>query len=166
VTAHFEDRTSAVGTVRLFQHNFSWMNLPTPEDIPDSASRLAWWKSRAAEYADPWRTVGVELPEDLDLGIDRIRVRRLDMDWSQTEFGRRVTIVGDAAHCMPPHRGQGLNNALHDSATLVEVLVAVENGEKILRDVVEAYEKEMKELFGGRFPSRCARRSWVMTGDN
>ena len=52
------------------------------------------------------------------------------MDWSQTAFGRRVTIVGDAAHCMPPHRGQGLNNALQDSATLVEELVAVQKGEK------------------------------------
>jgi 2-polyprenyl-6-methoxyphenol hydroxylase-like FAD-dependent oxidoreductase len=67
------------------------------------------------------------------------------MDWSQTEFGRRVTIVGDAAHCMPPHRGQGLNNALQDSATLVEELSAVKNGEKTLADAVEAYEKEMKE---------------------
>jgi 2-polyprenyl-6-methoxyphenol hydroxylase-like FAD-dependent oxidoreductase len=129
----------------LFQHNFSWMKSPTPEDLPDSASRVAWWKSRAAEYADPWRTVGRELPEDINLGIDRIRVWVPDMDWSQTVFGRRVTIVGDAAHCMPPHRGQGLNNALQDSATLVEELVAVKDGKKTLADAVEAYEKEMKE---------------------
>jgi 2-polyprenyl-6-methoxyphenol hydroxylase-like FAD-dependent oxidoreductase len=165
MTAHFEDCTSTVGTVRLFQHNFSWMNSPTPEVVPDSASRPAQW-NRSRRVSDPWRTVGVELPEDLDLDIDRIRVRRPDMDWSQTEFGRRVTIVGDAAHCMPPHRGQGLSNALHDSATLVEELVAVENGEKTLGDVVEAYEKQMKSVFCGRFPSRCARRSLVMTGDN
>ena len=129
----------------LFQHNFSWMKSPTPEDLPDSASRVAWWKSRAAEYADPWRTVGRELPEDMNLGIDRICVWEPDMDRSQTAFGRRVTIVGDAAHCMPPHRGQGLNNALQDSATLVEELVAVKDGEKTLADAVEAYEKEMKE---------------------
>ena len=129
----------------LFQHNFSWMNSPTPEDLPDSASRLAWWKSRAAEYADPWQTVGRELPENLNVPIDRITAWSPDMDWSQTEFGPRGTIVGDAAHCMPPHRGQGLNNALQDSATLVEELVAVKNGEKSLAEAVDAYEREMKE---------------------
>jgi 2-polyprenyl-6-methoxyphenol hydroxylase-like FAD-dependent oxidoreductase len=89
----------------------------------------------------------------LDLGIDRIRVRRPDMDWLQTQFGRRVTIVGDAAHCMPPHRGQGLSNALRDSATLVEELAAVENGEKTSTDVVEAYEKEMKERILREIPT-------------
>ena len=129
----------------LFQHNFSWIHSPTPADLPDPASRIAWWKSVAAEYADPWRTVGKELPEDLNLDIDRICVWQPDMDWSQSIFGYRVIIAGDAAHCMPPHHGQGLNNALQDSASIVEELVAVKIGKKVLADAVDAYEKEMRE---------------------
>lgn len=129
----------------LFQHIFSWMGPPRPEDFPDQASRLAWWKLKAEGYAEPWRTVGKELPENLNLGVDRITVWRPTMDWSKTEFGGRATLAGDSAHCMPPHRGQGLNNALQDAATLVDKLAAVKNGEKNLTEAVEGYEKEMKQ---------------------
>jgi 2-polyprenyl-6-methoxyphenol hydroxylase-like FAD-dependent oxidoreductase len=129
----------------LFQNVFSWVGAPNPEDLPDSASRMAFWKSKAEKFADPWRTVGRELPEDLKFGIDRVNVWRPSMDWSKNELGGIVTIAGDAAHCIPPHRGQGLNNAIEDAATLVNELSAVAKGEKSLAIAVEMYEKEMKE---------------------
>jgi len=129
----------------LFQNCFSWIGAPRPEDFPDPASRLAFWRSKAELFAEPWRTVGAELPKDLKFETDRTTVWRPNMDWSKNELGGIVTLAGDAAHCMPPHRGQGLNNALQDAAMLVDELVAASKGEKSLRNAVESYEKEMKE---------------------
>jgi 2-polyprenyl-6-methoxyphenol hydroxylase-like FAD-dependent oxidoreductase len=45
---------------------------------------------------------------------------------------------------MPPHRGQGLNNALEDAACLVEELTAARDGNKTLGDAVRAYEEDMR----------------------
>jgi 2-octaprenyl-6-methoxyphenol hydroxylase len=37
-------------------------------------------------------------------------------------FGRRVALVGEAAHVLPPIGAQGLNLGLRDAATLAEIL--------------------------------------------
>jgi salicylate hydroxylase len=44
--------------------------------------------------------------------------RPLTAQWS----GRRVTLVGDAAHAMPPFLAQGANLAMEDAAVLVSCL--------------------------------------------
>lgn len=41
-------------------------------------------------------------------------------------------------------RGQGLNNAMKDAASLVEAICSVTMGEKTLTEVITAYEDEMK----------------------
>lgn len=82
------------------------------------------------QYADPWRLVGAELPDDLNLGLDSITSWVPSMDWFTTPFDHHITLAGDAARCMPPHRDQGLNNALQDTANLVEQLVAAQKVEK------------------------------------
>ncbi|KIW96496.1 uncharacterized protein Z519_03565 [Cladophialophora bantiana CBS 173.52] len=53
--------------------------------------------------------------------------------WDNTDG--RVTLAGDAAHAMLPHRGQGLNNALKDASEIVDALS--------LKDAIDAYEAEM-----------------------
>lgn len=127
----------------LFQHILSWRHAPRPTDLPDQPSRLAHWRQLASDYAEPWRTVGREFPEDLPLRVDSITVWKPTMDWSGA-FGGRVTLAGDGAHTMPPHRAQGLNNALQDAATLLDELVAVKEGRKGVGEALRAYEKEMK----------------------
>ena len=149
----------------LFQNMLSWIGSPRAEDLPDQASRLAFWREKAVNFAEPWRTVGRDFPEDLPIVVDRTSVWRPTMDWSKTELGGRVTIAGDAAHTMPPHRGQGLNNALQDSATLVEELQAVSNGEKSLRDAIAAYEKDMKERTLVEIPITIAQAQMVHSYD-
>jgi 2-polyprenyl-6-methoxyphenol hydroxylase-like FAD-dependent oxidoreductase len=56
-----------------------------------------------------------------------------------------MTLCGDAAHPMTPHRGQGLNNALQDAANFVAMLAKVKNGEVGLGEAVDAYDKEVLE---------------------
>jgi 2-polyprenyl-6-methoxyphenol hydroxylase-like FAD-dependent oxidoreductase len=128
----------------LFQNVISWVGEPRAKELPDAASRMKYWKEKAQTFAEPWRTVGRDLPDDFPVHLDRTTVWRPTVDWSG-KFGHSVTIAGDAAHAMPPHRGQGLNNALQDAAVLVDELKAVKAGNKTLSDAINAFEKDMKE---------------------
>lgn len=104
------------------------------------------FKERCEGCAEPWKTIGRDVPEDTVLPVDTTRVWSPDVDWSKGYgFGTRVTLAGDAAHAFPPFRGQGLNNALEDAAKLFTELVAVNEGRKSLKNGIEAYETEMKE---------------------
>ncbi|MFD8753328.1 FAD-dependent oxidoreductase [Kitasatospora sp. NPDC059577] len=58
---------------------------------------------------------------------------------------RRVTLLGDAIHTMPPSGGQGANTALRDAALLARTLTAVQHGTAELPDAVEQYEQRMLE---------------------
>ncbi|MDH6124136.1 NAD(P)/FAD-dependent oxidoreductase [Kitasatospora sp. GP82] len=56
---------------------------------------------------------------------------------------RRVTLLGDAIHVMPPSGGKGANTAFRDAALLCRRLTEVERGEAELLTAVERYEREM-----------------------
>jgi 2-polyprenyl-6-methoxyphenol hydroxylase-like FAD-dependent oxidoreductase len=148
----------------LFQNVISWIGQPRAEDLPDAASRMKFWKEKAQNFAEPWRSVGKDLPDDLPVIVDRTTVWRPSMDWTQ-KFGHRVTLAGDAAHPMPPHRGQGLNNALQDAAVLAEELKAVKANEKSLSEAVAAFEKDMKQRTLQEIPISIAQAQMVHSYD-
>jgi 2-polyprenyl-6-methoxyphenol hydroxylase-like FAD-dependent oxidoreductase len=56
---------------------------------------------------------------------------------------RRVTLVGDAIHSMPPTRGIGGNTALRDAQVLCEQLIAAQAGQLPLLTAIHAYETQM-----------------------
>jgi 2-polyprenyl-6-methoxyphenol hydroxylase-like FAD-dependent oxidoreductase len=56
---------------------------------------------------------------------------------------RRVTLLGDAIHSMPPTRGIGGNTALRDAQLLCQHLIAVKAGEQSLLQAVSDYERSM-----------------------
>jgi 2-polyprenyl-6-methoxyphenol hydroxylase-like FAD-dependent oxidoreductase len=56
---------------------------------------------------------------------------------------KRITLVGDAIHSMPPTRGIGGNTALRDASLLCQHLVAARNGEKSLLQAIHDYEAKM-----------------------
>ncbi|MFI9325784.1 FAD-dependent oxidoreductase [Kitasatospora aureofaciens] len=56
---------------------------------------------------------------------------------------RRVTLLGDAIHPMPPSGGQGANTALRDAALLSRSLAAVQRDEAELPAAVAQYELRM-----------------------
>ncbi|MGH7911697.1 MAG: FAD-dependent oxidoreductase [Candidatus Dormibacteraceae bacterium] len=53
-----------------------------------------------------------------------------------------VTLIGDAAHCMPP-AGVGAAVALRDAALLASRLGEAARGERVLTAAIRAYEEEM-----------------------
>jgi 2-polyprenyl-6-methoxyphenol hydroxylase-like FAD-dependent oxidoreductase len=55
----------------------------------------------------------------------------------------RVTLLGDAIHCMPPVGGMGGNTALQDASRLCHALAAADRGEQPLGVAIEAYQDEM-----------------------
>ena len=67
----------------------------------------------------PFRSAIQWLPDDLPLNYDILNY------WISTPWDTRngrATLAGDAAHPMPPHRGQGLNHAIQDAYNLVSIL--------------------------------------------
>ncbi|KIV80594.1 hypothetical protein PV11_08085 [Exophiala sideris] len=69
---------------------------------------------------------------------------RPDLDVWPTDA--RVTLLGDAAHSMPPLGGVGANSAFEDAAELAEVLGRGEVGD----EEIGAYEKLVRDQASGR----------------
>lgn len=57
---------------------------------------------------------------------------------------KRITLVGDAIHSMPPTRGIGGNTALRDAHLLCQNLIAAKSSEKPLLAAIHDYETEMR----------------------
>ncbi|WP_052685161.1 FAD-dependent oxidoreductase [Lentzea aerocolonigenes] len=58
-----------------------------------------------------------------------------------------LTLLGDAAHVMPPFGGEGVNMALLDSVELVRALFAPEHG--TLDEAIAAFERSMLDRMTG-----------------
>lgn len=107
-------------------------------DFADRKTVLEWFKK---EYGD-WSAIWHELPENtMEPFIPRpIFCMPVDENW---KIHGNVTLLGDAAHVMPPFAGEGVNMAMLDALELSEVLLADKHTE--VAQAIEVYEKCMKE---------------------
>ncbi|KAI9036624.1 uncharacterized protein KD926_001637 [Aspergillus affinis] len=130
-------------------------------DEPSSyAERLRLIRQRAQTLAEPARSAFVWLPDDT-----RANKAELSFWVSQPWDNRdgRITLVGDAAHPMPPFRGQGLNHCICDVSHLLEGIKNVVDGKSALNDVITAYEAEM--IPRGREEVTCSVENGYMLHD-
>ncbi|KAK4503811.1 hypothetical protein PRZ48_004726 [Zasmidium cellare] len=125
-----------------FQNYTSWWGPPYAKDLEDPAVRTKFFKERMSKWCEPFRTAGVAVSDDVVIPIFPGKQWSPTMEWDN--HSGKVTLAGDAAHSMLPHRGQGLNNAVKDASDLVDAIQAAFTGGKSLKEAVTAYEEEMK----------------------
>ncbi len=107
-------------------------------DYSDKAQMLQWFKTAYAEWSPLW----YELFENATMPfIPRpIYCLPLDQTW---EAQPNITMLGDAAHVMPPFAGEGANMAMLDAVELSDVLLSDEYN--TLQEAIAAYEINMRK---------------------
>jgi 2-polyprenyl-6-methoxyphenol hydroxylase-like FAD-dependent oxidoreductase len=106
-------------------------------DFSDKAQVIAWFRE---EYSD-WDDIWLELFENASLPfIPRPQYCiPLDQSWKALP---NMTMLGDAAHLMPPYAGEGVNMAMLDALELSQCLISDNFPE--LQQAIASYEKQMR----------------------
>lgn len=106
-------------------------------DFTDKTQVLAWFK----QTYKGWDVVWQELFENaVSSFIPRVLYC---MPFNQTwEAQPNLTILGDAAHLMPPFAGEGVNMAMLDAVELSEHLLSDDYANT--HDAIAAYEEQMR----------------------
>lgn len=107
-------------------------------DFSDKTQLLAWFKKAYAEWSPIW----YELFENAATPfIPRpIYCMPLDQTWKALP---NVTMLGDAAHVMPPFAGEGANMAMLDALELSECLTSDQY--VTLQEAISVYEITMRK---------------------
>ena len=126
-----------LGFYASFKPGESWA-LHSGLDHFDRAQLLAWFKQ---EYCG-WDSIWYELFENLTLPVipRPIYCMPLDQTW---EARPNLTMMGDAAHVMPPFAGEGANMAMLDALELAECFLS--DTYSTLHKAIVAYEVNMRE---------------------
>lgn len=107
-------------------------------DFTDKEQVLAWFKKEYAGWSSDWHELfeGAATPF-----IPRpIYCMPLDQHWKAQP---NVTMLGDAAHVMPPFAGEGANMAMLDALELSEFLITDTYSD--LQEAIAAYETNMRK---------------------
>jgi 2-polyprenyl-6-methoxyphenol hydroxylase-like FAD-dependent oxidoreductase len=107
-------------------------------DCNDKAQLLEWFKKNYPEWDKSW----YELFENIATPfIPRpIYCMPLNQNW---ESLANLTMLGDAAHVMPPFAGEGVNMAMLDALELSECLTSDKNS--TLQEAITHYETNMRK---------------------
>jgi 2-polyprenyl-6-methoxyphenol hydroxylase-like FAD-dependent oxidoreductase len=106
-------------------------------NFSDKAEVTAWFNK---EYAG-WDPVWMELFENAEAQfvLRPIYCMPLDQTW---EAQPNLTMLGDAAHLMPPFAGEGVNMAMLDALELSQCLMS--DDFPTILSAISAYEKQMR----------------------
>jgi FAD-dependent urate hydroxylase len=114
-----------------------WFEVRWTPGTPAPAAPVEDLRRRFSGWAAPVAEV-LGAIDDADLGFFPHVRHPVPQTWGVG----RVTLVGDAAHSMPPTRAQGANQALEDAWSLAKALrSAAPTGSGDIADTLRAYER-------------------------
>lgn len=144
----------------------SIQNVLDPEKPEDWEFQLQWtWKTSASTaalaeldleklqaeageaFGEPFKTAWTRIPAGTRVPGNKISVWT-PLPVPDEAMGGRVALLGDAAHAMSFHRGQGMNHGIADAVKLTEVLGSVKEGLMGQTEAVLEYEAEMIKRAG------------------
>jgi FAD-dependent urate hydroxylase len=96
-----------------------WFDQRFAPGTPAPASPVATLRQRFGDWAAPVRNV-LDLVSDEETGFFPHYRHEVPASWG----AGRITVIGDAAHSMPPTRAQGANQALEDAWAMAAALRA------------------------------------------
>lgn len=126
-----------IGFYASFKANENWAE-NSGLNFNDKAQLLEWFKTTYSEWSDIWNELfkNTETPF-----IPRpIYCMPLDQTWEPLP---NLTMLGDAAHVMPPFAGEGVNIAMLDALELSECLTS--DKYDTLQEAISFYEINMRK---------------------
>ncbi|WP_316632928.1 NAD(P)/FAD-dependent oxidoreductase [uncultured Flavobacterium sp.] len=117
-----------------FKANEDWI-LNNDLDFEDNNAIRAFLNKKFANWSDDYKAF---FNASTDFSGLPLRLFSLEKPWKKHS---NITLVGDAAHLMPPFAGEGVNMGLMDAYQLTENLT---NGEfTTIQDAIDDYEQKM-----------------------
>jgi 2-polyprenyl-6-methoxyphenol hydroxylase-like FAD-dependent oxidoreductase len=118
--AQYVGRQREAGMAQAGLDDVYWfLAMPVPAGALDAADPRAGLDAALAPFHEPFRAVVAATPPEL-LRRDEIHDRDPAPAWGEGP----VTLIGDAAHPMPPNAGQGAAQALEDAVVLGRCLAS------------------------------------------
>lgn len=127
-------------------------------DFKDNKQVLAWFKAEFSEWGSVWH--------ELFAGENTLFIPRpqycmpLDQKW---ETRSNITLLGDAAHWMPPFAGEGVNMAMLDALELSEALTDPAFAD--IQTAIASYEKGMLKRFSKIGQGTLFNTEWMHQPD-
>lgn len=107
-------------------------------DFGRAASVLQWFRQAFSDWDPVWQSM---FDNDQVSLVPRPQYcMPVDQTW---EAQPNITLLGDAAHLMPPYAGEGVNMALLDALELSECLIGSKF--KAMQSAIAHYENHMRE---------------------
>ncbi|TRZ41624.1 FAD-dependent oxidoreductase [Robertkochia solimangrovi] len=126
-----------LGFYASFKAEESWA-VQSQLDFGDNHKVLEWFRNTFYEWSEFWN----ELFENASVAfVPRpIYCMPLGQNW---ESQANLTIIGDAAHVMPPFAGEGVNMAMLDALELAENLLS--DNYQTISDAIKSFEINMRK---------------------
>jgi 2-polyprenyl-6-methoxyphenol hydroxylase-like FAD-dependent oxidoreductase len=105
----------------------------TLEAAKDPDDRVRWFHANFKGWSDRWEPL---FREAVSMVWRPLLVCPPDQHWTPKP---NATLIGDAAHVMPPYAGEGVNMAMLDALVLSKLLLSEDQPS----DAIAAYEAEM-----------------------